>query len=129
MANSLKSYPAENWHAACKALGIGGIPATPVEDEIMSQPSLFAREDTLLGVCEGLGEETGLHPLVFRVGFAMGLFWNPLAMIVAYLAIGVALAAFRWRFPPHRASTPAAPASPALPQASNDANVTWAEVA
>ncbi len=66
-------------------------------------PSLFAREDTMLGVCEGLGEETGLHPMVFRAAFALGLFWNPMLMIVAYLTLGVALMIFRWQFPARRA--------------------------
>ena len=66
------------------------------------RPSLFAREDTMLGVCEGLGEETGVSPTLFRVGFALGMFWNPLAMIVAYLTLGAALALFRWAFPARR---------------------------
>lgn len=66
------------------------------------RPSLFAREDTLLGVCEGLGEETGVPPTLFRVAFALGLFWNPMAMVVAYLTLGAALALFRWAFPAGR---------------------------
>ena len=92
------------------------------------QPSLFAREDTILGVCEGLGEELGVSPTLFRVGFAVGLFWNPLAMVVAYLALGIALMLFRWAFPMRRPSS-AAPQVHAAPVASNDAGVTFAEVA
>ena len=73
------------------------------------RPSLFAREDTMLGVCEGLGQELGVAPNLLRVAFAIGLFWNPLAMIVAYLALGTALALFRWAFPPRQAATAAVP--------------------
>ena len=68
--------------------------------------TVFSREDTMLGVCEGLGQETGLPPLLFRIAFAVGLFWNPLAMIVGYLALGIALALFRWALPPRRATFP-----------------------
>ena len=70
------------------------------------RPSLFAREDTLLGVCEGLGEELGLPATLLRVAFALGLFWDPLAMVVAYLTLGAALALFRWALPPRRAAAP-----------------------
>lgn len=74
------------------------------------RPSLFAREDTMLGVCEGLGEELGVPPTLLRIAFAVGLFWNPLAMIAAYLTFGIALALFRRAFPPCRAAA-AAPAA------------------
>ena len=82
------------------------------------RPSLLAREDTLLGVCEGLGEELGLAPTLLRVAFAAGLFWNPLAMVVAYLALGIALALFRWALPPRRTAA-AAPVT-ARPLGDND---------
>lgn len=65
-------------------------------------PSLFAREDTLLGVCEGLGEELRVEPIYFRIACALALFWNPIATVVGYLAIGIVFALFRWAFPLHR---------------------------
>ena len=89
--------------------------------------NLFTREDTMLGVCEGLGQELGLPPTLFRIGFAVGMFWNPLAMIVGYLALGVALALFRWAVPMRRAT--ARPLPTMRPLASNDEGVTFAEVA
>ena len=92
------------------------------------QPSLFAREDTILGVCEGLGEELGVSATLLRAAFAIGLFWNPLAIVAAYLALGVALALFRWAFPMRRRQA-AAPAEQQRPVASNDEGVTFAEVA
>lgn len=79
----------------------------------MTAPSLFAREDTMLGVCEGLGQELGVPALLLRIAFAVGLFWNPVAMIVAYLTLGVALALFRWAFPlPTRIATAASAVAP-----------------
>lgn len=68
----------------------------------MTHQNLLTREDTMLGVCAGIGEELGLDPLLPRLLFALALFWNPLAVIAAYLALGTALALFRWAFPPRR---------------------------
>lgn len=84
----------------------------------MTQPSLFAREDTLLGVCEGLGEEIGVNPQWLRLAFALALFWSPAGAAVAYLALGVALMLFHWAFPLHRVAPVAEPA--AAPLADND---------
>jgi phage shock protein PspC (stress-responsive transcriptional regulator) len=51
------------------------------------QPAIFWREDTVFGVCEALGEDFGFNPLFLRVAFALGLLWNPLVMIYAYLGL------------------------------------------
>jgi len=53
-----------------------------------SSPNLFLRDDTLLGVCQGLGEDFGFNPLWLRILFAAGLIWNPVYDISAYLALG-----------------------------------------
>ncbi len=53
-----------------------------------SQPNLFLRDDTLLGVCQGLGEDFGFNPLWLRIVFAAALIWNPVYDIGAYLALG-----------------------------------------
>lgn len=65
--------------------------------------NLLTREDTLLGVCAGLADELGIDVLLPRLLFALALFWNPVAVAIAYVTLGVALALFRWAFPPHRA--------------------------
>lgn len=80
--------------------------------------TLFTREDTMLGVCQGLGEELGIPALLPRLAFALALFWNPAAVIATYLSLGVALALFRWAFPPHRAAP--APVEAAAPRGDND---------
>lgn len=69
---------------------------------MQDRANLLTREDTLLGVCAGLADELGVDPLLPRLLFALALFWNPVAVAIAYLTLGVALAAFRWAFPPRR---------------------------
>ncbi len=51
--------------------------------------AVFNRNDTLLGVCEALGQDFGFNPLWLRIAFALPLIWNPVAVIGAYLALGV----------------------------------------
>jgi len=62
-----------------------------------SQP--FARNDTLLGVCQSLGDDFGFNPIYLRILFGASLIWNPLAVIAAYLALGIVIAASNWIFP------------------------------
>jgi phage shock protein C len=84
---------------------------------MQAKASLFAREDTFLGICEGLGEDTGLPPLALRLALALTLFWSPMAAIGAYLALGVVVLASRLLFPDRRAA-----AEPVVtPKAHNDA--------
>jgi phage shock protein C len=84
---------------------------------MQAKPSLFAREDTFLGICEGLGEDTGIPPLLLRLALALSLFWSPAAAIAAYLALGVVVLASRLLFPERRI---VADAPAAAPQADND---------
>ena len=77
---------------------------------------IYARSDTMLGVCHGLGEELGIHANWLRIAAAVALFFNPVAVIVGYLTLGVLLAAFRWFFPfRQRRATDTAAAQPAVP--------------
>ncbi|MEO8546893.1 MAG: PspC domain-containing protein [Sphingomicrobium sp.] len=63
------------------------------------QPNLFFRDDTLFGVCEGLGEEFGFNANYLRVVFAAGILWNPVAIVGIYIGLGAALAFARWAYP------------------------------
>ena len=76
-----------------------------------SQPSLIARDHTLLGVCEAIGEDFGFNPMFLRVPFAALLLLSPTAVIGAYLALGVLVFLTRWISPNPR---PAAETRPAL---------------
>jgi phage shock protein PspC (stress-responsive transcriptional regulator) len=62
---------------------------------MQNTPSLLTRDDTFLGVCEGLGEDLGIPSNLLRVGLAGMLFWNPLFAVAAYAGLGVIVAAAR----------------------------------
>ena len=64
-----------------------------------TRPNLVLRHDTILGVCEGIGEDFGFNPNFLRVPLAAGVLWNPLAIFGIYLALGVALFVSRWIYP------------------------------
>jgi phage shock protein C len=68
------------------------------------------RNDTILGVCQAIGQDFGINPTWLRVAFCAPVFWNPALVIGAYLALGVVVAATRYAFPDRHAETPAAPA-------------------
>jgi len=81
-----------------------------------SQPNLFLRDDTLLGVCQAIGDDFGFSPLWLRIAFAAALIWNPMYDIGAYLALGavVLLSRLIVRAPRRpKAATAAAPAEAA----------------
>ena len=68
-------------------------------------PSIIAREDTLLGVCQAIGEDFGFNPLWLRVAFAAVLFWSPIGAFAGYAVLGAVVAFSRWAAP---VPTPAA---------------------
>jgi phage shock protein PspC (stress-responsive transcriptional regulator) len=72
------------------------------------RPALPMRDHTVLGVCEGLGEDFGFNPLWLRLVFAGLLIWQPVYDIGAYLALGVIVAAARLLVPTRRHTAPAA---------------------
>lgn len=53
--------------------------------------STFDRSDTLLGICEAIGQDLGFDAQWLRIALAVGVFWSPVAMIVLYAALGVAV--------------------------------------
>ena len=53
--------------------------------------ALLNRPDTLLGVCEGIGREFGIHPNILRIALAVPMIWNPVAVIGTYFGLGAAL--------------------------------------
>lgn len=70
--------------------------------------NLITRDDTFLGVCEALGEDFRISPLLLRLGMTAFLFFNPLAAVTAYLGAGMLVALSRWIAPNPRAAVPAA---------------------
>lgn len=75
-----------------------------IQDTQEPKANLFFRDDTIFGVCEGLGEEFGFNANFLRVPFAAGILWNPVAIVGIYLALGTALAFARWMYPKPSAS-------------------------
>ena len=91
-----------------------------------SQPSLIARDHTLLGVCEALGEDFGFNPVYLRVPLAVGLLWSPIAMVALYAAAGVIVFLTRWVSPNPR---PVAAGQAVAQAPSSAANEVEAELA
>ncbi|MEA3036419.1 MAG: hypothetical protein QOH04_2191 [Sphingomonadales bacterium] len=71
-----------------------------------SDTNLLLRDDTMLGVCQGLGEDFGFNPIWLRMAFGALLLINPIAVVGTYLGLGLLVATSRLVFPARRA-TPA----------------------
>jgi phage shock protein PspC (stress-responsive transcriptional regulator) len=74
----------------------------------MQDGNLFTRDDTFLGVCEAIGEDFRISPLLLRLGMTAFLFFNPLAAVATYLGAGILIALSRWIAPNPRVTAPAA---------------------
>lgn len=72
-----------------------------------TQTWLIARDDTLLGVCEAIGEDFGFNPLWLRIAFSVALLWNPVAVIGIYLGVGLIVLLARLVAPDRRRAEPA----------------------
>lgn len=83
--------------------------------------SIFTRPDTMLGVCQALGEDLRINPNWFRVGLALIVVVNFYAAFAAYGALAVVALVSRVVFP-NRSKTVAEEA----PAVTADAPVTEA---
>ena len=61
--------------------------------------SVIAREDTLLGVCQAIGEDFGFNPVYLRILFAIILFLSPIGAFAGYAVLGAVVAFSRWMAP------------------------------
>jgi phage shock protein C len=68
------------------------------------QPSLFHRDDTMLGVCQGLGEDFGFNPLFLRAAIPLPLFFYPVETVGGYLVAGMVVLLSRLLAPNPRIS-------------------------
>jgi len=69
--------------------------------------NLLLRNDTILGVCEAIGQDFGFNPTWLRIAFCAPIFWNPAIVVGAYLALGVVVVVTRYAFPDRHATAPA----------------------
>ena len=70
------------------------------------------RSQTLLGVCEAIGEDFGFNANYLRVPLGAIVVSNIWAAVGAYLALGLVVLASRLLFPVRKAALVSTPASP-----------------
>jgi phage shock protein C len=88
-----------------------------------TQSNVFwGRDDTAFGVCAAIGEDFGFNPLFLRVAFAGFLFFNPMAALGTYLALGIVVLASRLIAPNPRVAAPAEPVEAAPAECEPPAN-------
>ena len=76
--------------------------------------NLFTRNDTMLGVCEALGQDFGFNPQFLRATLAVLLIPFPVQVIASYVAAGIVVAIARFIFPVQRRAAAAPAASVTL---------------
>lgn len=59
----------------------------------------FKRDDTILGVCQAIGDDFGFNPMWLRVPLCIPVVVAPGYSIAAYAALGVAVLVSRFLFP------------------------------
>lgn len=67
---------------------------------------LSTSKDNLLGICHALGEDFGFNPLWLRLALGAAFVVQPVGVVIAYLALGLAVLASRLAFPSRRAAAP-----------------------
>ena len=72
--------------------------------------NLLLRNDTILGVCEAIGQDFGFHPNWLRIALASTIYFAPVAVVGGYFAAGALVALTRWIAPDQIAPAPALPA-------------------
>ncbi|MEO5774152.1 MAG: PspC domain-containing protein [Sphingomicrobium sp.] len=65
------------------------------------QTALPFRNDTVLGVCEAIGQDFGFHANWLRIAFGLAFYVSPAAVIAVYLGLGLLVAASRYAYPNH----------------------------
>lgn len=53
------------------------------------KPNMLTRNDTILGVCQALGDDFGFNPTWLRIALILPLFWFPLEIIALYFGLGL----------------------------------------
>jgi phage shock protein PspC (stress-responsive transcriptional regulator) len=63
------------------------------------------RAHTILGVCEGIGEDFGFSPVLLRIPFAAAVLWSPTITLATYFVLGAVVFASRVLFPRAKSTT------------------------
>ena len=84
-------------------------PSKAADEAPEASKPLPLRSDTMLGVCEALGQDFGFNPNYLRIVLASLVVWNLEVAFGIYLGLGVVVAVSRWLAPAQRpASAPVA---------------------
>ena len=83
---------------------MSNLTASHKEENMTNQTPLPLRSDTILGVCEAIGQDFGFNPLWLRLAFVASIFFAPMAGIATYLGLGLIVAATRYFAPNKPAS-------------------------
>jgi phage shock protein PspC (stress-responsive transcriptional regulator) len=70
--------------------------------------ALPLRAHTILGVCEGIGEDFGFNPVFLRIPIAAMVVASPTWAFATYFALGAVVLASRMLFPMRKVDQPAA---------------------
>ena len=83
---------------------MSNLTASYKEQIMTNQTPLPLRNDTILGVCEAIGQDFGFNPLWLRLAFGAPVFISPMYAIGAYLLLGAIVATTRY-FSPNKAAS------------------------
>ena len=83
---------------------MSNLTASHKEPTMTNQTPLPLRNDTILGVCEAIGEDFGFNALWLRLVFVATIFFAPAAGVAAYLGLGLLVAVTRYFAPNKLAS-------------------------
>ena len=75
---------------------MSNLTAKPKDQVMTNQTPLPLRNDTILGVCEAIGQDFGFNPLWLRLAFIVPLFFAPTAAILGYLGLGAVVGLTNW---------------------------------
>ena len=65
----------------------------------------FRRDDTILGVCQAIGDDFGFNPMWLRLPLAAPMIVAPWYSVAGYAVLGVAVLASRLLFPDRKRAT------------------------
>jgi phage shock protein C len=83
---------------------MSNLTASQKDYNMTNETPLPLRSDTILGVCEAIGQDFGFNPLWLRLVFVGTIFFAPIAGIATYLGLGLVVAAARFFAPSQPAS-------------------------
>jgi phage shock protein C len=83
---------------------MSNLTASHKEMNMTNQTPLPLRSDTILGVCEAIGQDFRVNPLWLRLALVATIFFAPIAGIATYLGLGLVVAATRY-FAPNKSAS------------------------